>query len=77
MKNLKRSVLTMLILASLNSYGANVTSPTKEYKWGKVKIGAGGYIPGIVTNSSQKGLMYARTDMGGAYRWENNNLEPN
>lgn len=73
--NLKKSVLTMLILASLNSYGANVTSPSKEYNWGKVKIGAGGYIPGIVTNSSQKGLMYARTDMGGAYRWDDTKKE--
>lgn len=73
--NLKKSVLTMLILASLSSYGANVTSPSKEYNWGKVKIGAGGYIPGIITNSSQKGLMYARTDMGGAYRWDDTKKE--
>lgn len=75
MVSLKKSVLTMLILASISSYGANITSPSNDYKWGKVKIGAGGYVPGIVTNSSQKGLMYARTDMGGAYRWDDTKKE--
>jgi oligoxyloglucan reducing-end-specific cellobiohydrolase len=30
---------------------------------------AGGYIPGLIAHSTQSGLIYVRTDMGGVYRW--------
>jgi xyloglucan-specific exo-beta-1,4-glucanase len=39
------------------------------YTWQNVKIGGGGgFIPGIIYNESEKGLVYIRTDMGGLYR---------
>lgn len=39
------------------------------YTWGNVKIGGGGFVPAIIYNPSENGLAYARTDMGGAYKW--------
>jgi len=40
------------------------------YTWRNVKIVAGGFVDGILFHPAQRGLIYARTDMGGAYRWD-------
>ncbi|OCH96472.1 Oligoxyloglucan reducing end-specific cellobiohydrolase [Obba rivulosa] len=40
----------------------------QSYSWQNVKIGGGGgFVPDIVFNPSEQGLVYARTDIGGAY----------
>ncbi|MFK0112184.1 cellulose binding domain-containing protein [Streptomyces sp. NPDC091217] len=39
------------------------------YTWSNARIDGGGFVPGIVFNRSEKNLAYARTDIGGAYRW--------
>ena len=50
--------------------------PTKadvDYKYGRLQIGGGGFVSGLLaaSNGSQK-VKLARTDVGGAYIWDNN-----
>ncbi|MEV0691115.1 cellulose binding domain-containing protein [Streptomyces sp. NPDC050388] len=40
------------------------------YTWKNARIDSGGFVPGIVFNRSERNLAYARTDIGGAYRWQ-------
>jgi len=45
--------------------------PSQErYLYSNVAIGGGGFVTGIIFNPSEKGLVYVRTDVGGAYRMD-------
>jgi photosystem II stability/assembly factor-like uncharacterized protein len=43
--------------------------PTVQpYGWNTVEVLGGGFVSGVVYHPTQKGLVYIRTDIGGAYR---------
>ncbi len=38
--------------------------------WGNVRFDGGGFVSGILPSPTQEGLAYARTAVGGVYRWD-------
>ncbi|WP_229257251.1 GDSL-type esterase/lipase family protein [Duganella callida] len=41
-----------------------------QYAWDNVSIGGSGFVSGLIASKTEPGLIYARTDVGGAYRWD-------
>jgi hypothetical protein len=45
-------------------------APAGPYAWKNVVIKGGGFVSGIVMSTAMPGLAFARTDVGGAYRYD-------
>lgn len=64
------TVLVPAIIVPLRAAHAAPAASTQPYTWqNAVTGGGGGFVPNIIFNQKQKDLIYARTDIGGAYRW--------
>jgi hypothetical protein len=46
------------------------TVKQERYRWKNVQIVGGGFVDGVIFHPTAAGVRYARTDIGGAYRWD-------
>jgi len=68
MKNIckKIEVVCLMLLISVSS----IKAQTGRYEWNSLPFGGAGFVSGIITCPQEAGVVYARTDVGGAYRWD-------
>ena len=55
---------------ALPAFAASPPAPpaVQPYRWSTVEVLGGGFVSGVVYHPTEKGLVYIRTDIGGAYR---------
>lgn len=58
-----------LVLAVASGDEAAAAVDSEAYAWRSVKIHGGGFVTGVIFHPTERDLIYARTDVGGAYRW--------
>ncbi|MFJ7074400.1 1,4-beta-glucanase [Streptomyces sp. NPDC098781] len=51
-------------------FAPGVAQAATGYRWRNAVIGGTGFVTGVLFHPSVRGLAYARTDIGGAYRWD-------
>lgn len=68
--NKKWPLQTLAVCLLAVVFIANSRAEEIPYRWKGVTVGAGGFAPNVIYSTAEAGLAYLRTDMGGAYRWD-------
>src|SRR3569623_3327495 len=58
------------VLGASAVHAGDAKPASEAYVWQTAPMGSGGFVDGFVYHPTEKDLMYARTDVGGAYRWD-------
>lgn len=62
-------LILTVILAVTNGLPTQA-KPPKPYSWQTVPYGGGGFVSGFLYHPAAKNILYARTDVGGMYRFD-------
>lgn len=62
-KSFRNAILALALTGTAASAAAT------DFHWGNVAIGGGGFVSAVLPSYVEKNLFYVRTDVGGAYRW--------
>ena len=69
MKCTRKKIIAGLVGGIVAAGLAATPAQAQSYSWQNVQMVGGGYVDGIVAHPGQQGLFYAKTDVGGAYRY--------
>ena len=68
---MKFSILRILMLFTVALVPTTWATAQKEcYEWSSLPFGGAGFVSGVITCPQEANVVYARTDVGGAYRWD-------
>ncbi|EJL30336.1 BNR/Asp-box repeat protein [Caulobacter sp. AP07] len=70
MPSFKTTLALLATAGVLVSFSPALAAPpaVQPYAWRGAEVLGGGFVSGVVYHPTEKGLVYARTDIGGAYR---------
>lgn len=72
-KSTNTILLDSIQLVTLDELPSSATNCGDEsdvpYTYGTLAIGGGGFVSGIITSPTTQDIRYARTDVGGSYKW--------
>ena len=69
LRNTLRAIAALFIFLSSGICFSPAKASTVPYTWNSVVIDGGGFVDGIVCHPTAQNVIYIRTDVGGAYRW--------
>ncbi|MCL8017632.1 exo-alpha-sialidase [Streptomyces sp. AS02] len=64
------ALTTLPPLAARAAAAEPAAAADQAYRWRNAVMGGTGFVTGVLFHPSVRGLAYARTDIGGAYRWD-------
>ena len=64
-----------VVASTTSTVSFNVESMAPLRNWANIKFGGGGYVPGLIFHQTEPNVLYARTDVAGAYRWDSANTK--
>ncbi|USX15889.1 exo-alpha-sialidase [Oxalobacteraceae bacterium OTU3CAMAD1] len=70
MKWIKAVLVAARPLVAAGAMVVAAQQPAAAYTWDTVAMGGGGFVSAVIPSKAQ-GVVYARTDVGGAFRWDN------
>jgi len=67
---MKRIGLSAVLAVVITTCASGQIPKQEPYSWKSVQIVGGGFVDGVIFHPTAPDVRYARTDMGGAYRWD-------
>lgn len=73
---IRAASLSLTAVAPLHhAHAALGVTAAQPYRWASLPLGGGGFVNGLCFHPRERGLLYARSDVGGIYRYESDTTQ--